>query len=1133
MKNFYKHINKEEIGSFWVKAVKQNYTAGNAKVIKAIKLSGQKITADVKGEGNNTFNTEINIKKISDKTKEKFVELISSHPSTAFNISLGHIDEKLMEILTSDEFCVFPQGKEEFSASCSCGYPKSCQHLYAVVDALEKKINKNPLTAFTLRGIYLDELLAEAGYKNNFLNKLKKDKAGGFIEISNYENLSDFSFPKADIDAQFFVLPNNPLFFAKKDVKNKLKSIYETIDAEIESLLIKEYLVPLRNTEFYLFYSDDNKLMVFFTPPGSFQSHLKSKGSRVKSSQQLMDIPEVGEKDGIIISSDIILDYFLNDSINATDDEITESAQFIRTTARLALNLVRSLNFIPEVVVQNDNAFRIRYIPGTGFKEKYPELLTIFITHIVHKFGFLKASKFGNDPITNMFIKPALHSVLNSEGNNIALSIALWLDMISPKTAEESPVLRIEHCKDKTSFSVHLDISDYKNIELISMIVSASDYLPILKEILDAKGQYAPVVSLQDVLSIISYSSAFLMTLGLQVVIPKELNNILSPRILLKAGLKNKQKIDIESIFNKETESKLCVENLLDFSYEIAIGDEKLSREEFLELVKSADEIVKFKNHYILLKPEDIKAIMDKLNKPAADINNPLQLLQSTFSGFYNGMDFEIDEAFKRAVDDYLKVDEITLPKGLNGELRPYQERGFKWLYSNTIRGFGSCMADDMGLGKTIQVISLLLKYKEENNLKNPVLVVCPTTLVGNWYKECAKFAPSLKVFIYHGADRTMEIEGTDLVITTYGLLRRDIEKFKDKEWDFVIIDEAQNIKNPDAAQTLAVKSLNAKTYIAMTGTPVENRLAELWSIFDYINKGYLGNLRGFQQNYANIIEKNRDEERVQKLKQATAPFTLRRLKSDKSIITDLPEKISFDEYCYLSKEQAALYEKVLENSFKEMQNKSGIHRRGHIFKLITSLKQICNHPYHYVKSGKLSKELSGKTEKVFSIIEQIQEQNEKTIIFTQYKEMGDLLVKMLSNELQIEAPFFHGSVPMLDRNKMVDDFQTNDDIKLMIISLKAGGTGINLTAATNVIHYDLWWNPAVEDQATDRTYRIGQTNNVIVYRLITLGTFEEKIDEMIKSKKQLADLTVSTGENWITELSDNELRNIFSLSTL
>jgi len=1130
MKNFYNKINKEEIGSFWSEKFKQTCPENVLKLVKNVKIVGQKINAEIKGDFSNSFKIEIAVKSVNNEVKSKITDELEKNPSSAFYLSLGYIDDTLAGIAATQEIGLFPYSNKDFDVRCSCGENGFCGHAAAVISSLEKKINKNPSLVFSLRGLSILELVYDAGYENSNLKKLKNPFGERFLQIKGYKKLADFSLQKTDIELMFSLLPNNPLFFERKDFKNKLKSIYQTIEEELENILVSEKLTPLRNTEFYFYYSQDNKLKAFFTPVNTFLSHLKLKGSRLKFSQKVTDIPDVGEKDGASIEADMALDYFLYDAVKGNSDEISESAQFVRANAVLALDIVKSLNFIPQVVKKNEQEFCIRYIPNNTVKEDYPELLPIFITHIVHKIGFLRGSKFGNDGITNLFLRPVSYNSITPEGNNLALSLALWLEAVSADKDARSAVLRVENLEDN-NFGLYLDIENYKNLDLVGKIVSASEFMPILKDMLDSKGAFVPVINLKDVLNLISNISAHLMALGVQIVIPKELNNIISPRILMRAKKKNNKNFDIASIFNNQEDSKLSVKNLFDFSYEIALGDEKISREEFLALVKSADEIVKFKNNYVLLNPLEIQAILEKLNNSEIGFTNSMSFLQSTFSGFYDGMDFEIEENFRKALDDFLKVDEISIPNTLNGVLRPYQERGLKWLYANTIRGFGSCMADDMGLGKTIQVISLLLKFQEENNLCKPALVVCPTTLVGNWQKECAKFAPSLKVFIYHGADRVLNLEGVDVLITTYGMLRRDLDDFKKEEWDFVIIDEAQNIKNPDAAQTLAVKSLKAKTAIAMTGTPVENRLTELWSIFDYINKGYLGNLRGFQRNYANIIEKNRDEERIQKLKLATAPFTLRRMKSDKSIISDLPEKIIFDEYCYLTKEQAALYEKVLEHSFKEMEGKSGIHRRGHIFKLITSLKQICNHPAHYTKGGKIFPSLSGKADKILSIIGQILEQNEKTIIFTQYKEMGDLLVKMIKDELDETAPFFHGSLSIPEREKLVEDFQANENTKLMVVSLKAGGTGLNLTAATNVIHYDLWWNPAVEDQATDRTYRIGQTKNVIVYRLITLGTFEEKIDEMIKSKKQLADLTVSTGENWITELSDIDLRDIFSLS--
>jgi SNF2 family DNA or RNA helicase len=410
-------------------------------------------------------------------------------------------------------------------------------------------------------------------------------------------------------------------------------------------------------------------------------------------------------------------------------------------------------------------------------------------------------------------------------------------------------------------------------------------------------------------------------------------------------------------------------------------------------------------------------------------------------------------------------------------------------------------------------------------------MVVCPTTLIGNWEKECARFASALNVSIYHGNERRLELKDVDLLITSYGVFRRDLEKFSTRNWDFLIVDEAQNIKNSETAQTKAIKSLKAKTLIAMTGTPVENRLTELWNIFDFINPGYMGSLTHFKTELANPIERARDAQAIEKLKRATAPFLLRRLKTDKSIITDLPDKLTSDEYCYLTKAQAAIYQNVVDSIMKDIQSSDGIERKGLIFKLIMALKQICNHPAHYSNQGSVASDLSGKAAKTITTLKTILENGEKALIFTQYREMGELLLQMIQDELGTEALFFHGGLTRKKRDEMVQAFQEDRHTRLMILSLKAGGTGLNLTAASNVIHYDLWWNPAVENQATDRAYRIGQGRNVLVHRLITLGTFEEKIDEMIKAKQALANLTVATGESWISEMSNQQLKEIFNLS--
>lgn len=801
-------------------------------------------------------------------------------------------------------------------------------------------------------------------------------------------------------------------------------------------------------------------------------------------------------------------------------------------------------------------------------KDGVVDLLSLFITHIINKIFYIQNIEVDNKLLEAFLFKSSFNTA-EFFSQSMAKSLENWLQKLYISKKDIVPVIRLESTNPNNAdcFEVFVDIMDKtkpleKHIpfsaifepetrdkkrgrksktallesttvfekdknevrtDISKQLIIASEYMPQLRDIVDSKGQSIPEISFKQMGEVLSKTISIFNFLGIEITIPKELKKLAYPYLAYKAKVSKKTTV----------QNFLTAGDLLDFSYEISLGDETISVAEFRKLMKSTEGLVKYKDKYLLLKPDEVQSILQKIKEPLPSINSPMQALFAAFSGEINSIKFNPDKTLSNILADLRKVDDIEIPRKLNATLRSYQERGFKWLYSNSRKSLGSCIADDMGLGKTIQVISLILKNKEEKTLKTPALVICPTTLVGNWQKECAKFAPDLNVEIYHGLNRALQYKKSDVVISTYGILRRDLKTFQSKNWSYLIIDEAQNIKNADTEQTKAIKAIKANNYIAMTGTPVENRLIELWNIFDFLNKGYLGSMSGFSRQFASPIERYKDTEAIEKLKKATAPLLLRRLKTDKSIISDLPDKVTIDEYCYLSKEQAAIYENIVNNTLEIIANTDGIERKGLIFKLITSLKQVCNHPSNYSKQGEIQSILSGKTLKAFSIIENILENKEKTLIFTQYKEMGDLLVAMLLKELGIDALFFHGGLTRKKRDEMIDTFQNNRHKKVMILSLKAGGTGLNLTAASNVIHYDLWWNPAVENQATDRVYRIGQDKKVNVHRLITLGTFEEKIDEIIKSKKELADLTVSTGEKWITELSNKELGDIFTLSKI
>lgn len=915
--------------------------------------------------------------------------------------------------------------------------------------------------------------------------------------------------------------------------------------------------------------SEDRALPVRARGLGALEHPPKAErtGPQIKSSRRV----EIVRKRGRSVSPEDLLNLFLRLPMETTLASHSPSARALNVASSLALALARAASFIPEVVPYREGDFSVRYLPliheekgkeglrflvsilppDLIFRAKDRALLTgeaaatyllsLILTHLVHRFSAIAV----RDKLCDALFAGRPYLAEKFEERQTGKALADWLERLSIRGREISPVVRIELLRRR--FAVRIDVENKKDplsplvplsklftakgplfsqpaesvrTEVLRQIALASEPMPVLREVVRQKGKGRVTLPPPEMVCFLTEAKELLDLLGIRVVIPKALKQLATPSLALQARMSKKG----------ERVSYLSLDTLLNFSWKVAIGGEMISKEAFLALVRKSEGLVRFRDHYLLLKPEEARRLLERLDQPSPALT-PLALLRAGLSGEFDGALFQADAALQRLLDDLTRVEPAGLPGTLRATLRPYQEWGIRWLWSNTRKGFGACLADDMGLGKTLQAIAFLLMLKEEDRLSSPALVICPTTLVGNWMKECERFAPALKTAVYHGTERRMDLSNTEALITTYGIVRREAERFSAQKWAAVIIDEAQNIKNPEADQTRAVKRLKSDAAIALSGTPVENRLTELWSLFDFINSGYLGPLEPFKREYAVPIEKYRDREKIEKLRKITAPFLLRRLKSDKSIIADLPEKIVSEEYCALTQAQAALYQQVVETTLREIETVEGIERRGLIFKLITSLKQICNHPVHYLKKGKVHREGSGKTEFLLPLLEKIIAGGEKALIFTQYREMGDLLASLIARELGQTPLFFHGGLPRSKRDDLVEAFQKEERQKMMILSLKAGGSGLNLTAAAHVIHYDLWWNPAVEAQATDRTYRIGQKKNVMVHRLITLGTFEEKIDAMIQAKKELSDLTVAAGEQWITELSNRELKEVFRLS--
>ncbi len=500
------------------------------------------------------------------------------------------------------------------------------------------------------------------------------------------------------------------------------------------------------------------------------------------------------------------------------------------------------------------------------------------------------------------------------------------------------------------------------------------------------------------------------------------------------------------------------------------------------------------------------------------------------------GVAFEadaVDEAWVKSLLDGLPdehLDEAKESSEFHGELRHYQRRGLAWMQFLAKVGLGGCLADDMGLGKTATTLAHLVERP------GPHLVICPLSVVHNWEAESHRFTPGQTVLVHHGSGRhqgepaLFGLADADIVITTYGLLPRDVEALAAIEWTTVVLDEAQMVKNAATKAAKAVRKLPAAQKIALTGTPVENRLSELWAILDACNPGLLGSQQRFREQFATAIERHNDPEAAARLRQLTQPFVLRRTKADRRLLPDLPDKIEQIAYAQLTKEQAALYQKIVDQLLVDAKDLEGMQRRGRVLAALTRLKQVCNHPAHALKDGSRLAGRSGKLNRFDELVDELFDVGERALVFTQFREMGDLLQRHVGERFSVDAPFLHGGVSRAGRDRMVADFQAGLGSPLLIVSLKAGGTGLNLTAASQVIHYDRWWNPAVEDQATDRAWRMGQQRTVNVHKLVCQGTVEERIGQVIDEKRAIADAVIGTGEAWLTELSTDDLAKLVVL---
>ncbi len=675
-------------------------------------------------------------------------------------------------------------------------------------------------------------------------------------------------------------------------------------------------------------------------------------------------------------------------------------------------------------------------------------------------------------------------------------------------------------------------------IALHAELVKAAEHFPPLIACASPEGRYSMELTLEQAYRFLKDAVPLLDQAGFGFVLPKWWRHE-RPRLRMQMKVHGARESSTEG------SSSLSLDALVSFDWRIAVDDEELTAEEVAQLAASKEPLVRLRGQWTELRPGELQSAVEYVRRHRGESIPLMEALRQFYAADENETGISIvglhgsgwvgqllNGSFQESYED------CSQPEGFHGELRAYQRRGMAWLRFLTRHRLGGCLADDMGLGKTIQLIALWLNERQEDPQIGPTLLIVPMSVVGNWRREIERFAPALRVLVHHGTERlsgrefVREVANHDVVISTYGLSHRDLDHLAAVDWFRVALDEAQNIKNPSAKQSLAIHLLRARHRVALTGTPVENRLSELWSILEFLNPGYLGSASDFRRRYAVPIERNRREDTALRLRNLIRPFVLRRLKSDPAIMPDLPEKMEMKVLCNLTKEQAGLYEAIVQEMMARIGSADGIQRRGLILATLVKLKQICNHPAHFLGDGSPLPRRSGKCDRLTEMLDEVVAEGDRALVFTQYKEMGDLLHRLVESSLGRPVLFLHGGTTQKGRDALVERFQTaGSDAPVFILSLKAGGLGLNLTAANHVFHFDRWWNPAVEDQASDRAHRIGQTRQVQVHKFVCIGTLEERIDQLIALKKDLAERIVGSGEDWLTELSTDALRELFALS--
>jgi len=1139
----------------------------NAGKVLSLELKDGKAIAKVEGNYSPFYKVIINFPPLAEA--EKVYKLIEKDPQLLARIAAGELPETFLQKLKKDVINLIPRRWSEMKRSCTCpDYGDPCKHMAALYYIIAGEIDADPHVLFRLRGMDLSSRFGKA-----VVHKITPPFTVTFFNEQEAEQINanePFEFEEIPYCGELItsLLPPEPPF-CKRDFSAVMAEFYHRCASVIEwESAFNEDDDSLEQIEHDFSRSHWTVHCASLMPgaePSLLAEDINGDKKRYTLNQAFKYFVQFSSEDGtasysflfylykllnLICSSGAFIPFVLSDEEDTLKiiwrpfENLPPVSKMLNLIAQRECGMLSSshvfkINLSKKQVNtsgrQTVTGRSVVDIISAAFISEWVRNRFMLIRGNFSREDFNKQGSEEYKQLINLFFMGMFIDVSSPAKRSLPIAIDRWLSVLHIDFSAYSYSINIkdmssrEKDADAVNFAISMDIiaedesgvkktplSKIEDIDVLRAPTALSNYLPEIKELF--KNQKI-VLSETRLISFLDSASSLLTRLGITVNLPKALAKELKPRLVIKGKTEGASLV-----------SYLDLDSLQEFEWQVAIGDDVMTIKEFEKLVKLKRAMVRFKDGFVKMQAQELARLLKKAKTVVPTAND---FLKAHFTG-----DSVLAFNEREIINKIFKEHNYPIPAALNASLRPYQIRGYNWICSLLLSGFGCILADDMGLGKTIQSITAILRLKEEKLLNKKIkgrgsgvsygcLVVAPAALLNNWEKEFSRFAPSLIVTRYHGGGRRFD-KKSDVFLTTYQTTVRDAEKLKKMTFSLLLVDEAHLMKNTQTRISRTVKNLRSVYRLALSGTPVENRLEDLRSLFDFILPGYLGDAKTFKDQYRVPIEVNRSREKAEALQKITSPFLLRRLKTDKNIIKDLPEKIVTNEYAVLEKEQAALYETVVAESMKKSKEMEPKERPSLIFYLLTSLKQICNHPRVYDKESPATAELSGKAQLLVTLLQEILANREKTLVFSQYVETLDCLDKIIKKELGEAALIYHGGLSQEKRTETINKFQNDPGARILLISLKAGGLGLNLTAASRVIHYDLWYNPAVENQATDRAFRIGQERTVFVHRFITKNSFEEKIDTMISAKRELADMTVKSGESWLAKMSHEELKNLF-----